>query len=64
MNVLFFVYGILATLIVLAICVGLSDYHELKDQVWNIREEIKKQYKVIRELRSEMMAERKKNENA
>ena len=47
---MYFIYGMLATLVIIGIVVGVADYHELQDKVSNNSDEIKAQWKAIKEL--------------
>lgn len=47
---MYFIFGMLATLVIIGIVVGISDYQELQNKVSNNSDEIKAQWKAIKEL--------------
>lgn len=47
---MYFIFGMLATLVIIGIVVGISDYQELQDKVSNNSDELKAQWKAIKEL--------------
>ena len=47
---MYFIFGMLATLVIIGIVVGVSDYQELQDKVSNNSDELKAQWKAIKEL--------------
>lgn len=47
---MYFIFGMLATLVIIGIVVGVADYQELQDKVSNNSDELKAQWKAIKEL--------------
>lgn len=47
---MYFIFGMLAALVIIGIVVGVADYHELQDKVSNNSDELKAQWKAIKEL--------------
>ena len=47
---MYFIFGMLATLVIIGIVAGVSDYQELQDKVSNNSDELKAQWKAIKEL--------------
>lgn len=45
-----FIFGMLADLVIIGIVAGISDYHELRNKVSNNSDELKAQWKAIKEL--------------
>ena len=60
---MYFIFGMLATLVIIGIVVGVADYQDLHDKVNNNHDEIQKQWEIIKrfdgmvwEVRSEIHA--------
>ncbi len=47
---MYFIFGMLATLVIIGIVVGIADYQELQNKVSNNSDELKAQWKAIKEL--------------
>ena len=47
---MYFIFGMLATLVIIGIVVGVADYQELQNKVSNNSDELKAQWKAIKEL--------------
>ena len=47
---MYFIFGMLATLVIIGIVVGVDDYQELQNKVSNNSDELKAQWKAIKEL--------------
>ncbi len=47
---MYFIFGILATLVIIGIVVGVDDYQELQNKVSNNSDELKAQWKAIKKL--------------
>ena len=47
---MYFIFGMLATFVIIGIVVVISDYQELQDKVSNNSDELKAQWKAIKEL--------------
>lgn len=47
---MYFIFGMLATLVIIGIVVGISDYQELQNKVSNNSDELKAQWRAIKEL--------------
>ena len=47
---MYFIFGMLATLVIIGIVVGVADYQELQNKVSNNSDELKAQWRAIKEL--------------